>query len=281
MVSVTQLLAQGRAAGLDPVDVRVLACAALDVRPAWLRAHDQDVVAQAAADRLRQWFVRRLDGEPVAYIVGRREFFGLDLAVAPGVLIPRADTELLVELALARLASPAARVLDLGTGSGAIALAIKAHCPAAEVSAVDFSPAALAIARANGQRLKLPVRWLQGSWLAPVAGEVFDLIVSNPPYIVPDDPHLSQGDLRFEPTSALVGAGDGLDDIRAIVAAAPGHLRHGGWLLLEHGYDQAPASCELLTARGFAQVQSWHDLAGIARVSGGCWQAPGYQATAG
>lgn len=276
MTTVAELLAEGRAAGLDPVDVRVLACAAFGVMPAWLRSHDRDEALSDTAARLRDWFARRLVGEPVAYLTGYREFFRLNLAVAPGVLIPRPDTELLVELALDRL-SPAPRagdgavprVLDLGTGSGAIALAIKSQCPTADVSAVDVSPAALSIARANGERLALSVRWLEGAWFSPVAGESFDLIVSNPPYIVPDDPHLSQGDLRFEPISALVGAGDGLDDIRTIVSRAPAHLCAGGWLLFEHGYDQPEACRAILAAAGFAEVQSWHDLAGIERVSGG------------
>ena len=280
--SVAELLAEGRATGLDPVDVRVLACAALGVKAAWLRTHDRDVAGTEAAVKLRAWFSRRAAGEPVAYLTGHREFYGLDLAVAPGVLIPRPDTELLVELALERLPGSSSpfkgevgremglpRVLDLGTGSGAIALAIKAQCPAAEVTAVDVSPEALAIARANGGRLGLPVRWREGAWFGPVKGETFDLIVSNPPYIVPGDPHLSQGDLRFEPTGALVGAGDGLDDIRAIVTAAPAHLAPGGWLLFEHGFDQAPACRGILAAAGFTDVQSWTDLAGIERSSGG------------
>ena len=280
MSTVAELLAEGRALGLDPVDVRVLACAAFGVKAAWLRAHDRDAAAADTARTLRGWFSRRQAGEPVAYLTGRREFFGLDLAVAPGVLIPRPDTELLVELALARLSAlpfkerggagmGLPRVLDLGTGSGAIALALKAQCPLVEVTAVDVSPQALAIASANGERLGLTVRWRQGPWFGPLAGEVFGLIVSNPPYIVPDDPHLSQGDLRFEPTGALVGAGDGLDDIRAIVSGAPAHLAPGGWLLFEHGFDQAPACREILAAAGFTEVQSWRDLADIERVSGG------------
>ena len=270
MITVAELLAEGRALGLDPVDVRVLACAAFGVKAAWLRAHDRDEAAPEAAARLREWFGRRAAGEPVAYLTGRREFFGLDLAVAPGVLIPRPDTELLVELALERLAGvDAPRVLDLGTGSGAIALAIKAQCPRAEIMAVDVSPQALAIASANGERLHLPVRWRKGAWFEPAKGEVFDLIVSNPPYIVPEDPHLSQGDLRFEPRGALVGAGDGLDDIRAIVTAAPAHLATAGWLLFEHGFDQAPACRGILATTGLTEVQSWRDLAEIERVSGG------------
>ncbi len=270
MVSVAELLAEGRALGLAPVDVRVLACAAFGVKAAWLRAHDRDAVPADALIRLRDWFSRRAAGEPVAYLTGRREFFGLDLIVAPGVLIPRSDTELLVELALERLPEGGAlRILDLGTGSGAIALALKARRPAAKVTAVDVSSAALVIASANSERLGLAVRWREGAWFAPLDGKTFDLIVSNPPYIVPGDPHLRQGDLRFEPPGALVGAGDGLDDIRGIVAAAPAHLVPGGWLLFEHGYDQASACREILTAAGFTEVQSWRDLAGIGRVSGG------------
>lgn len=278
-VTVAQLIAEGRAVGLDPVDVRVLACAAWQVNAAWLRAHDRDDLTQAQSERLRGWFERRLAGEPVAYIVGRREFFGLDLAVAPGVLIPRPETELLVELGLklgvklgVKIAASnplPTKILDLGTGSGAIALAMKSQLPTAQVTAVEVSQAALTIARSNGERLQLDVAWRLGPWYQPVAGERFDLILSNPPYIVPGDLHLQQGDLRFEPLSALVGAGDGLDDIRTIVAQAAEHLQPGGWLLFEHGYDQASSCRELLQEAGFVSVQSWADLAGIERVSGG------------
>ncbi len=212
---------------------------------------------------------RRLGGEPVAYIEGCREFYGLEFKVTPDVLIPRPDTETLVEAALERIAlQQPCRVLDLGTGSGAIAIAIAHLRPHAQVTAVDASPAALAVAGANAARLTSGnVRLLCGDWFAAVEAERFDVIVSNPPYINADDPHLQQGDLRFEPPGALASGADGLDAIRNIVSAAPQHLAPGGWLLLEHGYDQAERVGALLRAAGFKRVESRRDLAGIQRVT--------------
>jgi len=212
---------------------------------------------------------RRLRGEPVAYIIGRREFFGLDYGLTPDVLIPRPDTETLVEAALQRIpASQSCLVLDLGTGSGAIAIAIAVHRPLAKVTAVDHSGAALEVARGNVERLSASnVRLLRSDWFNALEGEVFDAIVSNPPYIAATDPHLSQGDLRFEPSGALVSGKDGLDDIRAIVAQVPAHLAPGGWLLLEHGYDQAERVAALLEDAGFKDVDHAADLAGIERVT--------------
>eukprot|EP01041_Mallomonas_annulata_P017538 gene17538-36059_t len=212
---------------------------------------------------------RRAAGTPLAYLTGQREFYGLTLQVDARVLDPRPDTETLVDWALEVLQpQPGARVVDLGTGSGAIALALKHSCPSLQVQAVDYSPGALAVAQGNAERLQLQVAFHQGSWLAGIDGPL-DAIVSNPPYIREDDEHLPA--LRHEPRQALTAGADGLDDIRTIVAQAPAHLRPGGWLLLEHGYDQADAVQALLAAQGFAQVQSRNDLAGIARCTGGQW----------
>lgn len=235
---------------------------------AWLLAHDTDPLPEAAADRLQALATRRLAGEPLAYLTGEKAFHGLTLRVDARVLDPRDDTETLVDWALALLPADAPRrVLDLGTGSGAIALAIAQQRPLAQVVAVDASADALAVARANAERLGLRVDMRLGDWLTPVAGERLDLIVSNPPYIADTDPHLPA--LAHEPRQALVSGADGLDDIRRIVAQAPAHLAPGGWLLLEHGWDQAGAVRDLLGAAGFAQVQSRRDLAGIERCSGG------------
>lgn len=214
---------------------------------------------------------RRAAGEPIAYLTGACEFYGLEFRVTPSVLIPRPETELLVDLVLERLPGAGrARVLDLGTGSGCIAVTLAHLRPRLEVWAADASPAALEVARDNARRLDATVRLLRSDWLAALAGERFDLILANPPYVAAGDPHLSQGDLRFEPASALVAGEDGLNDIRRIVAAAPAHLVPGGWLLFEHGYDQGQRCRTLLAQAGFARVASWRDLAGIERVSGGC-----------
>lgn len=223
------------------------------------------------AQRFAALCARRHAGEPIAYLLGEREFFGLDLAVSPAVLIPRPDTEILVDTALARLPADG-RALDLGTGSGAVALALAHNRPDADIWALDASPEALALAQANGQRLNLAVTWRLSDWYAAVTGEQFDLLVSNPPYIAADDPHLQQGDLRFEPAGALTDFADGLSCIRQLIAGAPAHLRPGGWLLMEHGWQQAPAVRELLSAAGFIDVASWQDLAGHERVTGGRWR---------
>ncbi|MDP3872695.1 MAG: peptide chain release factor N(5)-glutamine methyltransferase [Methyloversatilis sp.] len=255
---------------IDSRDAQVLAAHALGCDRAGLIAGGRMVLAAASVAALDALLERRASGEPVAYLVGRREFFGLDLAVAPGVLIPRPDTELLVELALARIRDlDAPRVLDAGTGSGAIALAIKAHCPQAQVSALDRSDVALRVARGNAQRLGLEIGFFASNWLEAVNGHEFHCIVSNPPYIRVGDEHLAQGDLRFEPEAALVGGADGLDDLRRLCGSAPERIAPGGWLLCEHGYDQAPAVRALMRCAGLTDVSSWRDLAGIERVTGG------------
>ncbi|QGZ40521.1 release factor glutamine methyltransferase [Pseudoduganella flava] len=264
----TTLAALQRQPLLDPVDNRILLCHALGItRTALITQSDRALTADEAA-RLSTLIQRRLDGEPVAYLVGRREFYGLDFSVGPAVLIPRPETELLVELALERL-PPRGRVLDMGTGSGAIAVALAHTRPDAQVTALDVSADALDVARRNAQLNGANVRFLHSDWYSAVAGQTFDLIVSNPPYIAAGDRHLSEGDLRFEPQGALTDHADGLSALRTIVAGAPAHLAPQGWLLMEHGYDQSNAVQHLLAARGYADVQSWHDLAGIARVTGG------------
>lgn len=268
--TVAQALQAARAEGLDRVDAQILLGAALGQSRSWLLAHDQDALAQADQARFANWLQRRAQGEPVAYILGDKEFFGLTLAVSPDVLIPRPDTETLVEWALELIPTASAtppRVLDLGTGSGAIALAIQHQRPGVQVTAVDASEAALRMAQANARRLNLPVRFLHGHWLTPVHGEHFDLIVSNPPYIADEDPHMAA--LGHEPRQALTAGPDGLDDLRQITAAAPAHLPPGGWLLLEHGYDQAVAVAQLLTAQGFINVSTRFDLGGQPRCTGG------------
>ena len=265
-------LRQLQTGGLPRLEAQMLLLHALGQPPqarAWLLAHDDDALPADAATRLHALATRRLAGEPMAYLTGEKHFHGLRLQVDARVLDPRDDTETLVDWALALLPADAPRrVLDLGTGSGAIALAIAHARPQARVTAVDASADALTVARANAGQLGLAVTLHHGDWLAPVAGEVFDLIVSNPPYIAEGDAHLPA--LAHEPRSALVSGADGLDDLRRIVATAPAHLAPGGWLLLEHGWDQAAAVRALLADAGFAQVQSRRDLAGIERCSGGC-----------
>lgn len=260
--------------GLDRIDAQMLLLLALQRPPhdrAWLMAHDGDALNTDAAAHLEALVQRRQRGEPVAYLRGDQEFFGLTLQVDARVLVPRPDTETLVIWALEVLDKQPdpARVLDLGTGSGAIALAIKSQRPAATVSATDASAGALAVARSNAARLGLTVDFHAGHWLSAVPGQRFDLIVSNPPYIAEGDPHLNA--LGHEPGSALTAGPDGLDDIRVLVSTAPGALNPGGWLLLEHGHDQAAAVCALLQTAGFEQAGSRTDLAGIGRCSGGQW----------
>jgi release factor glutamine methyltransferase len=239
-------------------------------------ARPERVLSAVESERVTALFLRRKAGEPLAYMLGAREFWGLALKVSPAVLIPRGDTELLVELALERLGhDTAAAVLDLGTGSGAVAIAISMERPQADMTAIDISDAALSIARDNAECHGAKIRFLQGSWFEALendgapAQQCFDLIVGNPPYIAEGDPHLEQGDLPSEPRSALVAGHDGMSAIRAIVAGAGSRLASGGWLLLEHGFEQGGACRNLLLDAGFTSVQTWPDLAGLSRVSGG------------
>jgi release factor glutamine methyltransferase len=255
---------------LDPLENRILLCHATGLSRVQLITQGDRPLTPDEAQRLDALVARRLDGEPIAYIVGKREFFGLHFNVGPAVLIPRPDTELIVELALERLPQGHARLLDMGTGSGAIAVAVAHTRPDADVSALDVSPDALAVAQANAAANGARVRFLHSSWFdALAAGETFDVIASNPPYIAAGDAHLAQGDLRFEPVGALTDHADGLSALRIIIEGSPRHLVAGGWLLLEHGYDQATAVRTLLADGGFSDVRSWQDLAGIERVSGG------------
>ena len=216
---------------------------------------------------------RRLRGEPVTYLLGEREFYGLALEVSPAVLIPRPETELLVELSLELTATnPGAALLELGTGSGAVAIALASHRPTLSITATDVSSAALEVATRNGLRHGIPhIRWQHSDWFAALAGRTFDLIVSNPPYVAEYDPHLEQGDLRFEPRGALASGQDGLNAICIIVADSPAFLRPGGWLLFEHGYDQGGRCRELLQRAGFSHIETRRDLAQLERVSLGQW----------
>lgn len=245
-----------------------LLAAVLDRSLTWLLTWPETVLTLAQQQQADAWLQRRCAGEPLAYLTGRREFWSLSLRVTPATLVPRPDTERLVEVALTCLPATG-RVLDLGTGSGAIALALASECPQARVTAVDRSAEALAVARGNGEALGLPVRWLESDWFAAVTGETFELIVSNPPYIDGADMHLAA--LRHEPLAALVAGEAGLADLHHLVMTAPAHLVAGGWLLLEHGHEQAPAVRAALVARGFTQVQSWQDMGGQDRVTGGQW----------
>ncbi len=239
----------------------------------WLFAHATDLLDPATAEAFSALLQRRIAGEPVAYLLGRRGFWTLDLAVSPATLIPRPETERLVELALERLPEGVPlRIADLGTGSGAIALALASERPLAQIVATDMSADALAVAAGNARQHALAnVAFRQGSWHDPLAGERFDLIASNPPYIASDDPHLAQGDLRFEPATALASGHDGLDDIRLIIAGAPAHVQPGGWLLMEHGWDQGEAIRALLEGAGFVEVETALDLEQRDRVSLGRW----------
>jgi release factor glutamine methyltransferase len=258
---------------IDRLDARLLleyvsGCTHTDLiaRPDLAMTPDQ-------ATQLAALVARRAAGEPLAYLVGSADFYGLEFFVSPAVLIPRPDTEVLVELAVERAqALEAARIVDLGTGSGIVAVTLARLCPSAEVTAVDVSAGAIDVARINAARHGANVRFLTGDWYAPLGDIRFDLIVSNPPYVVDGDPHLQQNGLNFEPQGALtdgVAGGDGLSCLRVIVEGASAHLLPGGWLLLEHGYDQAASVRALLADAGFSGISSWRDLAGIERVSGG------------
>jgi release factor glutamine methyltransferase len=275
MLRLAQALQNAQDHGLERLDAQMLLLHVLGRSVhdrAWLQTHDTDALTASAQVAFDASVERRQTGEPLAYITGHKEFFGLDLQVDARVLVPRPDTETLVEWALSLLAGThATSVLDLGTGSGAIALALKANRPDLFVSALDFSNEALAVARANAERLKLTVDFRHGFWLAGVSGR-YQLIVSNPPYIAAHDRHLVA--LMHEPLQALAAGRDGLDDLRCIVTQAPAHLEDGGWLLLEHGHDQADAVRGLLQEAGFQSIRSRRDLAGIERCSGGSLALP-------
>ena len=269
--SVAAALARARAMGVDRLDAQLLLALVLACPRSWLLAHDDVVLDNDQTLQFQGLLVRRADGEPLAYLLGEKEFHGLTLQVNPDVLVPRPDTEVLVDWAIELLADELARferpaVVDLGTGSGAIALAVKSRQPGAAVCGTDNSPAALVVARGNALRLSLDVAFLQGSWWQPVQGRRFRLALSNPPYIAAADPHLNA--LRHEPSSALTPGGDGLDALRQIVRGARQHLLTGGWLLLEHGYDQAEAVQRLLRDQGFRAVETRRDLGGQPRCTG-------------
>lgn len=251
-------------------DSEILLSTTLGRPRSWLFAHADDPVSGDNDESFQDYVSRRVAGEPIALITGAREFWSLSLQVSVDTLIPRHETERLVELAL-DLLDPvrALDVLDLGTGSGAIALAIAKERPLAAVCALDRSPAALKVAQSNAIRLGLKVQFLHGDWFSPVAGRRFDMIVGNPPYIAADDPHLRQGDLRFEPASALASGDDGLDDIRLISAGAPAHMQPGAWLLLEHGFDQGERVRDLFRRGGLTEVQTVQDLESRERVTAG------------
>jgi release factor glutamine methyltransferase len=269
-MNIIQAQAAATSLGLDRLDAQLLLLHLLgkpQTERAWLLAHGEFELPEGATQSWLALARRRAAGEPLAYITGSKDFFGLTLQVDARVLVPRPDTETLVEWALEVLAPhPQGRVIDLGCGSGAIALALKANLPGLDVGAIDASPDALAVALANAQHLRLDVHFSLGNWLEQTEGRLH-AIISNPPYIAEDDPHMAA--LAHEPKRALTSGKDGLDDLRDIVRQAPDHLLPGGWLLLEHGYDQASAVRHLLTQAGFTQVQSRKDLAGIERCSGG------------
>jgi len=262
------LAARGDASALE---VEVLLAHALGKPRSYLRTWPEHALREQERRHFFDLLARRAAGEPVAYLTGRREFWSLELAVNPYTLIPRPETESLVEIALALLHNKAAtHVADLGTGSGAIALAIASERPQCRIVATDLCPHALGVARGNAERLNIiNVEFRQGAWTAPLGKELFEVIVSNPPYVAEGDPHLSEGSLPAEPRRALVAGPTGLEMIGAIIAEAPRHLQDEGWLLLEHGYDQAAAVADLLRAAGYRHIQTWRDAAGHERVSGG------------
>jgi release factor glutamine methyltransferase len=280
-VRIDQALAQARAQGVDRLDAQWLLGHLLGRPRAWLLAHDDALLTPGQALAFEQRLQRRAAGEPLAYVLGEWTFCGLRLAVSPAVLIPRPETEVLVSWADACLAEclaarparssagTAPQVVDLGTGSGAIALALAQHHPSAAVTATDTSAAALSVAAANGRRLGLPVTWQQGDWWAPLLGRRFELAVANPPYVAGADPHLPA--LAHEPRGALTPEGDGMAALQQIISGSPTHLAPGGWLLLEHGHDQAAAVQSLMAEAGFQAVATRADLAGLPRCTGGRW----------
>ncbi len=271
-----RLLSESLGSQCAPVlEARMLAQAVLGVSRAWLVAHGREAPAEDRRSLLDGLLQRRLAGEPMAHILGEREFYGRRFRVGPATLIPRPETEHLVEAALARAHPGKVRVLDLGTGSGCVAITLALERPHWHVTGIDVSAAALAVARDNAAALGAAVDLRESDLFDALAGERFDLIVGNPPYVSAGDPHLDQGDVRFEPRLALVSGADGLDHIRRIARRAPAHLAAGGWLILEHGWDQAEAVAALLECSGFVDGFMQRDLAGQARISGGRWPAAG------
>ena len=270
-LTVTRALAEAKAQGVDRLDAQLLLARALVCNRSWLLAHDDATLAAHQSSGFRADVLRRSQGEPLAYLLGEKEFHGLMLQVSPSVLVPRPETETLVDWGLELLSGalaevPEPRVLDLGTGSGAIALALKDARPEARVSALDVSPDALVVAEANARRLGLVIEFRRSHWWRGLGGRRFHLALSNPPYVDPDDPHLVA--LQHEPRIALACGGAGLDALTAIVADAADHLEPGGWLVLEHGHDQASAVQTLLRRSGFLQPQTRPDLAGQPRCTG-------------
>ncbi len=255
--------------GVSRIDARVLMKTALKVNDAHIAAHPERGLSHDERDRFLEWVQRRRAGEPIAYITGRREFYGLAFEVTPAVLIPRPETELLVDLALERIApDQPCTVLDLGTGSGCVAVAIAKQRPCSRITATDVSPDAMNVARENARRHSAEnIEFVSADWLGALRKASFDIIVTNPPYVALGDPHLSQGDLRFEPRVALAGGKDGLDCIRKIAADAHDRLRPGGWLLIEHGCDQGAPCLGLLRGLGYAEVRDFSDLSGLPRVA--------------
>jgi len=269
MNTIAEALQTARERGLESLDAQLLIAQAVRRPRSWVLAHGETPLTESQRETLTVHLQRRAEGEPLAYLIGQKEFYGLTLGVSAGVLVPRPDTETLVDWALECLAAapPQPEVLDLGTGSGAIALALAHACPTARVCAVDMSETALQAARDNAMRLALQVQWLAGDWCSPLGERRFSLIVSNPPYVADRDPHLQA--LRHEPAQALLAGADGLDAIRTIVSQAPKHMLPQAWLLLEHAHAQAPAVAQLLRGAGFIDVTSRADLSGEPRCTGG------------
>lgn len=268
--SLTIAQTQGLDKTVSRLEARVLAAHAWQVSAAWLIAHDTDPLTSHQYAQFQALLKRRLNGEPIAYITGKREFFGHSFTVTPAVLTPRPETELLVEVVLAQI--PIDRkldILELGTGSGCIAISLALARPLARITAVDKEPAALAIAEENARQLHAPLHFLESNWFSALATQKFDLIVSNPPYVSEDDPHLLRGDVRFEPLSALQSGRDGMEDLKHIIEHAARFLRDRGRVVLEHGYNQAQNTASLMRTNCFKKIKTWQDLSGRDRVTNG------------
>ncbi|UYZ85441.1 peptide chain release factor N(5)-glutamine methyltransferase [Entomomonas sp. E2T0] len=275
MISIQQLLKDSRLpdSPTERLDLELLLAAALNKPTSYLHTWPEKLVDQQQLTLFNKYLQKRLQGEPIAYILGEQGFWSLDLQVGKQTLIPRPDTELLVETCLNHMPKDKVlHILDLGTGTGAIALAIASELPLAQVVGVDFIEEAIQLAEKNRARLKLTnVEFMQSNWFSHLTAQQFNIIVSNPPYIASDDPHLIEGDVRFEPKTALISGKDGLDDIREIIQQAPDYLLENGWLFFEHGYQQAESVQRLLAERGFINISTFYDLGGNERVTGGQW----------